>query len=501
MTRVRRHFLLSFLLGASLAFAQPGEDFAPTGALQSDVVPKDLRPGTVGKAKAQTLPASFSWRDLCVTPARNQNPYGVCWIFAGLGNFESRVKMATSSTPDYSEYDVLAGEPCGSGEDTGGVARQVVNHLSQYGALNESSRPFNASYPPGPPYPEANYWNPPRGTPQRTATEWHYLGSLYSLSDVTTLKQELYANGPITADIDTIVIRDWALSVGLVNFYNSAWNGNVVIPPLSSTTIDHSVLIVGWDDNRTHYGSTTKGAWLAKNSWGTTWGDSGFFWIAYGSARLGTSANYFTAAGTRAYDAAETLMRYDEFGCSARISKGYLGDYESHAIVGYTPSFGPGERYLTHVHFWSLASDVNYEIKVWDSWDRSGAPSESLATPIAGTLGDTGYYSIPLTSYVPLTSGNEIFVHVKFSKTTHVRAYMIPYEYKEYWHTPTKRTESGKCYISDTETGGWLDTSTVQVGSDPQNDGGDIGIRIRYSTLPIVPEPLTGTTGAWMIYE
>jgi hypothetical protein len=35
----------------------------------------------------------------------------------------------------------------------------------------------------------------------------------------------------------------------------------------------HACAVVGWDDNR--------GAWLARNSFGTRWGDSGHFWIPY----------------------------------------------------------------------------------------------------------------------------------------------------------------------------------------------------------------------------
>jgi C1A family cysteine protease len=41
----------------------------------------------------------------------------------------------------------------------------------------------------------------------------------------------------------------------------------------------HVVLIIGWDD--------TKGAWLIKNSFGTTWGENGFGWIKYGSNKIG----------------------------------------------------------------------------------------------------------------------------------------------------------------------------------------------------------------------
>lgn len=58
----------------------------------------------------------------------------------------------------------------------------------------------------------------------------------------------------------------------------------------NGTSIDHDVLLVGWDDTK-----GTAGAWIMQNSWNTSWGDKGFMWIEYGANSIGTEAVWATA--------------------------------------------------------------------------------------------------------------------------------------------------------------------------------------------------------------
>jgi len=462
----------------------------PTGFRESPSDPKYLHPSLLKEGKPiPEQPASYDWRSSGVTSVKDQNGWGTCWIFSGIGDLESKIKIVgPPPDQDYSEWDMWSGNAQGV-DNAGGHTRQVANHFTIYGTIREVDAPYQTGYRPGPPYPVASYWSPPAGIGgQKAVREWHYLGDLDTIGWANTLKTYIQNKGPISASVRVDTINNWCSGQGLPAFNTYSWDSALVVPylPTSSAT-DHAILIVGWDDTKPHHPSIPgTGAWLVKNSWGTAWGNPGelgYFWIAYGSARIGANCSYYPQTGYKTYDSGETLMYYDEFGCFDACGWNSPPDYDIYAICAYTPSF-TGDKYLNNVEFWNWYPGVDWEVRVFGTWDRSGTPSAQIGSTLTGTAPEAGYFTAIFPTSPQLTSGNEIFIQVRYTDPSNTWPYLAPYEYDVPWFpNPPPTDESAKCYVSPTGTGGWADISSGL---------GDVGIRGRYSGAPAVSD--------WLLY-
>jgi C1A family cysteine protease len=459
-----------------------GPDQYPLGALEDPFQPEGLKPGTKPGLK-RALPTAFNWRDnatVGTTAVKNQNPHGNCWIFGSLASLEGAVKLNESPNPDpdYSERDVGAGNAPGQWD--GGHTKIVANHMSLYAPVLEGDNPYNLGEP-GPPRPVSDYWNPPAGTPQLKVRQWHSLGDLDTLSDVAALKQAIYDNGPVTTSVSVATIEAWDSS-----FSTGGWDSSKVVPSLpTGNPTDHCVSVVGWDDDKAHHGGGGTGAWLVKNSWSSAWGstEGGYFWIAYGSARIGATSAYYPRDGYEPYNSDEEYLYYDEFGQWGQM--GWGGVYTVYCINAFTPSFS-GDRFLTEVAFWAVWPELEYEIKVWDTWNRSGTPTDQLGSTVSGSVVNAGYYSIELPSPISLSSNDEIFIQVKLTNPNSDYNYLVPYEYKVSWFANNVVKESGKCYASYSQNTGWADISSSY---------GDLAVRgvMISSTEPTSTPTETGT--------
>lgn len=90
--------------------------------------------------------------------------------------------------------------------------------------------------------------------------------------DVTQLKTCLAQGLPIVFGMDVYQS---------MQSDNAATTGMVPMPqPNEEQLGGHAVLIVGYDDNKVYDVATNaKGVFIVRNSWGTSWGDKGYFYL------------------------------------------------------------------------------------------------------------------------------------------------------------------------------------------------------------------------------
>jgi hypothetical protein len=221
---------------------------------------------------------------------KNQGSCGSCYIFASLGAFESAYlianKLKDPGNIEVSEQEIL---DCGIAETNcvvGGWHEYVFTYLWTLGAVASASYSYNTDSPQRGVYCVSDW-----GTRPYFLRNWNYVSAADMIPKPLTLKQAILAKGPLVSGVSAISDgspHDWDYySGGVLNSIPSTGNPQ---------DVKHEVVIVGWDDELQGEGFPA-GAWIVKNSWGTTWGGSeqGYVKIPYAGNNIGFGASWVSA--------------------------------------------------------------------------------------------------------------------------------------------------------------------------------------------------------------
>jgi hypothetical protein len=180
-----------------------------------------------------------------------------CVAFGVLACVEARLNRIRhpATEPDLSERDLFVrggGDP-----DTGWTVPPALNHCKSVGVANESKIPYRL---------------PLGEVPNQVTGRIRITG--YRV--VTTLNDKIEALhlGPLVATlvVDTNFMKSYSTTSGVY------WG-------TPGADLFHTVAVVG-------YGITPTPHWICKNSWGTGWGDKGYFRVAVGVAGIDQSDWY-----------------------------------------------------------------------------------------------------------------------------------------------------------------------------------------------------------------
>jgi len=430
-------------------------------------------PFKLAKAFGSSLQPKYSLRDVIPENMviKNQSPTNTCWAFANLASLETNLALqdyrngiTTPIVYDFSERhmdyattrEFLNGEinkfgfnrvPGDTAVD--GVAMAYLTN--GLGAISEDEMKFETNL---------DLIDISEIQNKNVLTQVKDIVTFPSYSatdDKTQIKQQIKEHiknyGAVTTQVHASSYYDGS----------PIYNAETSAAYCNSTTykVDHSVAIVGWDDefaienfvegNR----PTSQGAWIIKNSWGANSGDEGYVYISYEDVNIYKNLKGIQNAQTKIDY--ENIYQYDEFGGYIKYkSNGYSKVYLATEFDKKTT----GKEYLTQI---SIHAPETYTCKVYVNPNGTSKAMEDLQHVQLKT-GDTetfeaGYHTIEFLNPVKINGDSFVVVlEIQGTQESYVTM-MIEFNYGEFY-TDSKYANAanhdydnvtvadGKCFIA-----------------------------------------------------
>jgi len=361
------------------------------------------------------LPETYDLRDVngenYVTSVKSQQG-GTCWTHGSWASMEGNLLMTgawadagETGEPDLAEYhldwwngfndhyNADIDPPSGSGLEVhqGGDYRVTTAYLSRGdGATREVD---GSTYGSPPAYHDPSYhlFYPMR-------VEWYVAGE--NLENIDFLKEQIMEHGVMA------VCMCWSSQ-----FFNNGHNAHY---QPASTTLEpnHSVSIIGWDDNFDKNNFNTSppenGAWLTKNSWGSGWGDDGYFWISY----------YDKQACQNPEMGAISFLDVVPMPYNNAYYHDYHGWRDTLLITdkAFNKFVAEATETINAVSFFTAENNVDFTATIYD--DFNGTDLQNELSSITGTIEYSGLHTQITTPY-EIESGDDFYLYVEFSDGGH----------------------------------------------------------------------------------
>jgi len=221
--------------------------------LMKKFTPSDKTKGKLlefNNANFGAVPANFDWRNHNpnpVTPVKNQGQCGSCWAFSTTEEIESVWILSGKQSVVLSEQQIVDCDTVDDGCDGGDTTTAYQYVISAGGLETEANYPYEAV---------DQTCQFQSNLIAASISSWYYATKT---KNETEMQLALYNVAPLSICVDA---SSW-------QFYQSG-----IIKNHCGTNLDHCVQITG-------YGTSADGTpyWNIRNSWGRSWGESGYLQV------------------------------------------------------------------------------------------------------------------------------------------------------------------------------------------------------------------------------
>jgi C1A family cysteine protease len=369
-------------------------------------IPSPIQPSFNGLLQLRSdvsLPSKFDLRDEQgynsqprLLPPRSQENTSTCWGFATMDCLQS-IWSKNFETEYYSVENMVNCHDFTLNKNDGGSRDMATAYLTRFaGPVSETKDPFVNS--------TTGSCNTISNTDKiALVSQVLYLPR----ENKELIKQMIFEYGGVFTGV--------ASSFSSSSFYNTTTNASYIPSSDQTTTAGHAGTIVGWDDDfdRTNFSLENQpqnnGAWIVKNTYGTSKNDNGYYYLSYEDKFVGTDATVFS--GRIEKNEFDNIYYYDKLG-----AVDYLGNNNvtyAEALIKHT-ALSP--QIITGIGTYAQSASTIIDIEIY-----TFKYENDLYGLIGSSIGNNcylpGYYTFTFDE--PVAINGDFYVKIKYHTTNY----------------------------------------------------------------------------------